>query len=558
MIFSTLKRLTLTTILASNLLFSSCGYIALTRKTAFITATPEVTVSIAEKEDGPYEEITSRKTKIKLNHFHKRYFIRQERTGFVSNTIELTRTSSNRLKRLDIALAISSNIVATIFTPVHFIQSSSRFGSGVSPSTAQTVLMYTNLGVGLAAWGAIIPIPGKIFPKKVDLPELIPILTKDTNQLFITAGDHEFKLSKNGVKVHDYPTMKQFTNGYGYEVRDSTDEFQSMADLKIYEDISKLLIDAEYGIDSANAALDKTLKLDSRTVSLVYITADEKLRCEVRTAWALETMDELQYLYDKTFHGNSEWVEFNEESLDKDGKESIIRESFVEALDNSFKRFLALDTVQSILSSPVPIPLTEEEELDLNSGSEFVSSVSDAVKSVVTVVTNEGHGSGCVITPDGYIVTNAHVVEDDTTDLKAIMGDDVEKKIPLKFIRMNEAIDLALLKLDTTGLKPLKLALSNQIETGADAYAIGTPADVELGQTVTRGIISGKRKFGGHQLIQTDVAISGGNSGGALIRPDGILMGIVTSEMRSRSVDDIGFAIPATTIEESLKIKINQ
>lgn len=540
-----------------QIFLSSCGYISLSRKTEFIASTPEVTVSIAEQEEGPYEEITSSKKKIKLNHFKKQYFIRQERVGFVGNTFELNRTARNGLKRLDIALAISSNVVASIFTPAHFLQGSSTFGSGITPTTAQTVLMYTNLGVGLAAWGAIIPIPGKIFPKKVELPALIPILTKDTNQLFITAGEHEFKLSKRGVKVHDYPSMKHFTSGYGYEVRDTSDEFQTTSELKIYDDISNMLIDAEYGIDSASATLDKALKLDSRTVSLVYVTADNKIKCELRTSWALQTLDEIQYVYDKTFHGSSEWSDFNEGSLSKDDRESLFKKSFLQALDNSFKQFLALDTVQAILSRPVPIPLGEEEEIELHSGSRFVSSISEAVKSVITVVTSEGHGSGCVVTPDGYIVTNAHVVEDDTTDLKAIMGDDVEKTLPLKFIRMNEAIDLALLKLDTVGLTPLRLAVANEIETGADAYAIGTPADVDLGQTVTRGIVSGKRKFGGHQLIQTDVAISGGNSGGALIRPDGILMGIVTSEMRSRSVDDIGFAIPSTSVEESLKIKIS-
>ena len=119
-------------------------------------------------------------------------------------------------------------------------------------------------------------------------------------------------------------------------------------------------------------------------------------------------------------------------------------------------------------------------------------------------------------------------------------------------------MDLALLKLDTSGLKPLKFATPDQIETGSDAYAIGTPADIDLGQTVTRGIISGKRKFGGHQLIQTDVAISPGNSGGALIRPDGIVMGIVTSALDGKEINDIGFAIPAPIIESALKINLSE
>ena len=552
------KGLALCLVLIVQNLLSSCGYIALSRRTQFVSPTENTTISIAEKEDGPYEVITSDKNKIKLNHFKKSYFIKVEKESHVSYSTQITRTSTNRLKKLDIALLITSGVMSSIFVPLHFIRgTNSSFGNG-SVSLPQTVLMYTNLGVGLAAWGAVIPAPGRIFPKKIDLPELIEIRTRDTNQLSLTAGQHEFSLAKRGVKVHDYPAMKQYQNGYGYELRDSVEEYQGVAKGKLYETINDLLKKAEYGVDSTKATLDGTLSVDSKTLTIIYITAENRMRCEVRTSWALETLDELQYLYDKTFNGTSEWQDYDEEKLDEEGKRKIMKEAFTEALDVSLKRFLALDTVQSILSNPVPIPLMEEEELEINTGARFATSVSDAVRSVVTVVTNEGHGSGCVITSDGYIITNAHVVEDDTTELMAIMGEDVEKKIPLKFIRMNEAVDLALLKLDTTGLTPLKLATADEIQTGADAYAIGTPADVDLGQTVTRGIGSGKRKFGGHQLIQTDVPISSGNSGGALIRPDGLLMGIVTSEMRSRRVDDIGFAVPSTSIEESLKLKINQ
>lgn len=288
------------------------------------------------------------------------------------------------------------------------------------------------------------------------------------------------------------------------------------------------------------------------------MATEDKLRCELKTTWGLQTLDELQYLYDRTFSASTEWVDFPEDSLSSSAAQAIIREAFVDALGESFKLFVALDTVQSILSAPVPIPLAEEKELELSTGSVFGGSVSDAVKCVITVVTKDGHGSGCIVTPDGYVITNAHVVEDDTTELTAIMGDNVDKKIPLKFIRMNEAVDLALLKIDTTGLLPLRLCAENEIETGADVYAVGTPADVELGQTVTRGIISGKRKFEGHQRIQTDVGISPGNSGGALIDPKGVLLGIVTSQLRDRQVDNIGFAIPSPVIEEALKIKLNQ
>lgn len=535
-------------------LFSGCGYISLTRKTQFVPETEDVTVSIAETKDGPFTAIANEKTKIKLNHFKKNYWVKQEKEGYVTKLEELTRTSSNRLKKLDIALLIPTGVAATIFTPLHFLVGTRQ---NVQPNIIQTAALFTALGIGVGGWAAVIPAPGKLYPKKVELPKLIEIVTKDSNQLSLVAGKHKFVLKKKGVRVRDYPSMKEFDHGYGYEIRDTIPEFEFIEELDLFNEVEEILKNAEYGIDTVDADLNGTLRVKSWTYSLAYITAENQIRCELKTGWALQTLDELQYLYDRKFSGNSKWVAFNEDSLSKKELESTLKSTLNEALDMSFKKFVAMDTVQSILSSPVPIPLAEDSLIELQAGN-FGNSVGDAVRSVITIVTNEGHGSGCIITEDGYIITNAHVVEEDTTNLQAIMSDDVEDKVPLKFIRMNEAIDLALLKLDSTGLKTLKLATKEDIETGTDVYAIGTPADVDLGQTVTRGIISGKRKFGGHQVIQTDVAISPGNSGGGLISTDGLLLGIVTSEMKSRRIDDIGFAIPAYVIEDALKIKINQ
>jgi S1-C subfamily serine protease len=539
---------------------SGCSYLALSRRTKFVCPTENVTVSISEKVDGEYEEITNRKTSIKLNHFKKGYWVKQEREGYVSNTYELSRTSINSLKRLDKALLITTDFFVSIFLPLHFIvgNNSNNATRNGNLRTAQTVMLFTALGIGVAGWGAVIPAPKRLYPKTVELPSLIRIVTKDTNQLTIVAGKHEFKLSKSGIAVRDFPTMMQFTKGYGYESRDTIHNFKFLEEAKLYDDVAKMLREAEYGIDSTEATLDNSLRAKSWTRSIIFMTADDKLRCDVRTTWALETLDELQYLYDRTMNGNSEWVDFKEDSLDEVAQLNTIKNAMMEAMGGSFKKFLALDTVQSILSAPVPIPLREHEEIELLTGTTFATSVSEAVKAVITIVTDEGHGSGCIMTPDGYIITNAHVVEDDTVNIKAILSNKVDVKIPLKFVRMNKAVDLALLKLDTANMVPLQLASLEDIEVGADVYAIGTPADVDLGQTVTRGIISGKRKFGGHQMIQTDVAISPGNSGGALIRKNGVLCGIVTSALDGREVNDIGFAIPASIIEESLKIKLNQ
>ena len=87
-------------------------------------------------------------------------------------------------------------------------------------------------------------------------------------------------------------------------------------------------------------------------------------------------------------------------------------------------------------------------------------------------------------------------------------------------------------------------------------YAIGTPADQELGQTVTKGIVSGERQVEGRSFIQTDVSINPGNSGGALIDKTGMLLGVVNAKIVGRGIEGIGFAIPASRMLEVLKLDL--
>ncbi|MCB0754662.1 MAG: trypsin-like peptidase domain-containing protein [Flavobacteriales bacterium] len=533
---------------------SGCGYLSLTRKTQFVPETEDVTISISETEDGKYRKITEANYKIKLNHWRKNYWVRQEKNGFVSQTIKVERNSPNHLKRVDILTMVSVDIATTIMAALK-IQSLRGVGG---PTPPPDPVLYTAAALALAGWGASMPAPGRIFPKKVELPKLLPILKRDTGQLWLVANDMEFKLKKKGIRVRDYESRDQYVNGYGYETRDSADNFSFLEDLKLYDPVVESLTKLEYNLDSAEATNLNCLRIDNQISGITFSVADDKLLCEVKSAWALETNDQLQFLYDRGFTTRSEWVEFKEAAMSAELQQEAITAAFTQAMDLGLKEFIALDTIQSILSAPAPIPLAEEEELTIKTGSTYATSVAEVVKAVFTIVTPEGHGSGCLITPDGYIITNAHVVDEDTADLKAILSADVDKRFPLKFIRMNEAVDLALLKIDTTGLVPVKIGKDAKAETGADVYAVGTPADIELGQSVSRGIISGKRKFGGHAFIQTDVAINPGNSGGALINKDGIVLGIVTAELKNREIDDIGFAIPSSDIESALKIILTE
>jgi serine protease Do len=154
-------------------------------------------------------------------------------------------------------------------------------------------------------------------------------------------------------------------------------------------------------------------------------------------------------------------------------------------------------------------------------------------------------GSGVIVSPEGYILTNNHVV-DGATEVKVTLSD--KREFDAKIVGTDPKTDIAVLKIDATNLKPVILGDSSKVQVGDTALAIGNPFGV--GQTVTRGIISavGRGNLGiedYEDFIQTDAPINPGNSGGALIDDRGELVGINTAILtHSEGSEGIGFAVP--------------
>jgi serine protease Do len=171
--------------------------------------------------------------------------------------------------------------------------------------------------------------------------------------------------------------------------------------------------------------------------------------------------------------------------------------------------------------------------------------------SVVTVENSKGFGSGLIITADGYILTNYHVVENEK-NISVKMGSD--SKVKAEIVKTNTDYDLALLKISQSNLKPLTFS-AGEAEVGDEVYAAGTPLDKSLGQTITKGIISGYREWNGVSFVQTDVSINSGNSGGPLLNSKGEVVGIATMKASGKGIEGIGFGIPAKEALEMLNIK---
>lgn len=157
----------------------------------------------------------------------------------------------------------------------------------------------------------------------------------------------------------------------------------------------------------------------------------------------------------------------------------------------------------------------------------------------------QGSGSGIIISEDGYIVTNQHVIAE-ATEITIILntGDEYVATV----VGSDSKSDLAVLKINATGLTAAALGDSSQVEVGDLAVAIGNPLGQELAGTVTSGVISAvNRKMTvdnrSYNLLQTDAAINPGNSGGALVNKYGEVIGINSIKMSETGVEGIGFAI---------------
>lgn len=161
-----------------------------------------------------------------------------------------------------------------------------------------------------------------------------------------------------------------------------------------------------------------------------------------------------------------------------------------------------------------------------------------------------GSGSGIILTEDGYILTNYHVI-DGADAIFVCLQDGSEDAASI--VGMDEQTDIAVLKIDAAGLTPVTIGSSSNVLVGETVYAIGNPLG-EFLCSVTSGIISGLNRTVQidnvtMSLIQTDAAVNPGNSGGGLFNSNGELIGIVNAKTSSLDVEGIGFAIPVDSVE---------
>ncbi len=271
----------------------------------------------------------------------------------------------------------------------------------------------------------------------------------------------------------------------------------------------------------------------------------EKGDGEVEVTWQIYSRTRREVVFRGKGRGSGTLPEGSTMEMD-----AIVVDAFADAARNlladpAFQAFVAGYTPGA---APPPIALSAEPALD-GPIQDHMAAVRGAV---VTVTFRDGHGSGFLIDPAGYVLTNAHVVEDArVATVRLATGREILGDV----VRVEPERDVALIKLEE-GQLPAVPVRALEPGIGEEVYALGAPLDEKLAGSVTRGVVSGYREIDGRRYIQSDVNTLPGNSGGPLVDGSGNVVGMtVMGRTENGAFVGINYFIPIGEALASLNLR---
>jgi S1-C subfamily serine protease len=314
--------------------------------------------------------------------------------------------------------------------------------------------------------------------------------------------------------------------------------------------------------------LEKTDYVDTTKTILIDNTNTVVLDCSIRSMKNVNIYDDifnyspdlykvqigLDWYLENVFGDTLMIRRTNEESsLHKGG--SMFLMSFFnilnEVLDKSFFTMLKSDDVKEIFKKDTSHE-QKFEPIIIKKPFKAPKDVDQAIQASVTIKTKSGIGSGFIISNNGYIVTNYNIVACKGDVFTVVTHDGSEyqadlirscKKSALTLLKMNTLVDIAFELPDDTNLKITD-----------DIFAIGTPTTLQMGQTVTKGVVSAIRNQDDMQYIQIDASVCKSSCGGPILRANGELVGVANLKLSGLGLEGLSFAIPASRIKKDLMI----
>ena len=239
------------------------------------------------------------------------------------------------------------------------------------------------------------------------------------------------------------------------------------------------------------------------------------------------------------------------------GEGSVVEPAFADALRRllSEERFVALLTagVDAAVQAVAAVPeVTEIGTCEVRTGLSLPDQIEDAFRTVVVVRPGMTLGSGVIISPEGHILTAAHVVSGlDRVPVRLRTGIMIDADV----LAIDPRQDVALLQIPGSNHECLPLGPA-RVGVGTDLFAIGSPRMEELSYSVSRGVVSGYRTIDEREYIQTDASLNPGNSGGPLLTTDGRIAGVVSWKFVTPGTEGLAFGVPVDVAIRALNVTV--
>lgn len=329
-------------------------------------------------------------------------------------------------------------------------------------------------------------------------------------------------------------TGEKILNSYGYRVLEKGDDlFDTSNSEKARFQIAGVISSLFFNVGGKNTLISRIFEHD--------ISMDVE--------WQVYDSFKEKVVFKLTTHG---------EYYTEDDEPINVAELAYIVFERAMCDLLANKELSAILVDKTVENETEETyaDIDINYSRDALKvklpdDISKLFDAVVTIKTGVTHGSGVIVSSEGYILTAAHVVSG-VEKVNIVFHSNIQ--LEAKVVRINKSKDTALLKVQGTQFKYLPLHF-NRPAIGSEIFIIGTPLEKQFSYSVTKGIISNYLEEDGNELIQTDAAVNPGNSGGPLIDKNGFLVGIISKKIVGFEVEGLGFAVSLETIFDTLSIK---
>ncbi len=382
------------------------------------------------------------------------------------------------------------------------------------------------------------------------------------NEINLRKSNEKEALEKEALNLQELPKKQRKLITLAQEVpKDTTTNPIFSEDTKFTEELFNELLETGY-VDTVNKIfqdVNNTLILQTRIEKVdefnIYDLTSSYRRLGVSMTWfSMNVYDEIidsttVYAFSDPYTGGGYMGIYSGEDY-AIMMGSAVKNAFTQLRNDS--AYIDKVKVQSDFSSKDPL-------LALQKPKQWVTDLADASLATVIVKQQDGsHGSGFAITQDGYILTNYHVIsgtyQGKAVPLQVILSDG--QKVDAQVVRYNTARDIALLKIAQPFEKPFLLLSEKKYKPIMEVYALGAPKSIELGQSISAGLLSNDRNTNNNRLIQLNMSLNGGNSGGPVFDKTGQLHGVVQSKLIGKDTEGVAFAIPSYLISDYLKIQL--